>query len=93
MANFWKVIGEICDSYEELNEEKKEELRRQFESEKKEYNRGTVIAAMSEQDWSWFDMDQVLKEVTTPERAEAAVGLIKTGNYGWFDIVNILRRL
>lgn len=100
--DFWKNLGDFMtalnehyDEEQKKQEEEKAELRKEFEdtSERKVYNRGTVITAMAERGWSSFDMDRVLEKVTSPERAEAAVGLIKTGKYDYFDVCRIIEKL
>ena len=93
--NFLDALAEVCNEYNAQKEQEKADKRKEFEEapETKVYNRGTVIAAMAEQNWSSFDMDKVLEEVTNPEKAEAAVGLIQAGNYGWYDVCRVLKKL
>lgn len=100
--DFWKNLGDFMtevskyyDEQQQKGEEEKAELRKEFEdtSERKVYNRGTVITAMAERGWDSFDMDRVLEKVTNPERAEAAVGLIKTGKYDYLDVCRIIEKL
>ena len=97
-GNFWTALAEAYESYEEdmkKREEEKAELRKEFEdtSDRKTYTRGTVITAMAEQEWSSWDMERVLEKITTPERAEAAVGLIRTGNYDYWGVCRIIENL
>ena len=92
MANFLEVLAAVCAAPEGIDEETKEELRKEFEEERKsKYNRGTVIAAMAESGrFDSWDMNRVTEACKTPEHAEAAVGLIRTGRYDSFDIRRIL---
>ena len=100
--DFWKNLGDFMtalsehyDEEQKRQEEERAELRKEFEdtSERKVYNRGTVIAAMAEQGWDDYDMRRVLDKVTNSERAEAAVGLIKTGSYDAWDVGRIIEKL
>lgn len=100
--DFWKNLGDFMtalnehyDEEQKRQEEEKAGLRKEFEdtSDRKVYNRGTVITAMAERGWCSFDMDRVLEKVTSTERAEAAVGLIKTGKYDYFDVCRIIEKL
>ena len=100
--DFWKNLGDFMtevskyyDEQQQKGEEEKAELRKEFEdtSERKVYNRGTVIAAMAEQGWDNFDMRKVLDKVTNSEKAEAAVGLIETGKYDAWDVSRIIESL
>jgi len=100
--DFWKNLGDFMtalnehyDEEQKRQEEEKAELRKEFEdtSERKVYNRGTVITAMAEQGWDDYDMRRVLDKVTNSERAEAAVGLIKTGKYDAWDVGRIIEKL
>lgn len=94
MASLIEVIAALCSS-NGIDEEKKEELRKEFEAEMKEkYNRGTVITAMAEKGWTSYEMGRVLEEIENCEQAEAAVGLIKSGNnYTSYDIARIIRSI
>ena len=100
--NVWEYLGdfmtEISKNYEEQQkkqEEEKAELRKEFEdtSERKVYNRGTVIAAMAKLGWDSYDMKKVLNAVSNSEKAEAAVGLIETGKYDAWDVCRIIGNL
>ena len=100
--DFWKGFGDfivaISDSYEEQQkkeEEEKAEIRKEFEDSSKPriYTRGTVISAMVEEEWPDWDMEQVLKVVTSPERAEAAVSLIRSGRYDWYGVKRVISKL
>ena len=93
---FLEALNQMCEEYnkeQERKEEEKAEMRKEFESEHKVYNRGTVITAMAEEGWDSFDMKRVLEKVDNPEKAEAAVGLIKAGRYDSFDIRRMLEAL
>lgn len=89
------ALAEVCNEYNAQKEQEKADRRKEFEEapETKVYNRGTVITAMAEQGWGSYDMDRVLEEVTNPEKAEAAVGLINSGNYDWYDVCRVLEKL
>ena len=95
---FFNALGDVCDEMERERKEREEreakekaKLDEEFAAVSKEnsFTRGTVVATMAESGWSSYDMRWVLDKVTTPERAEAAVGLVKAG-YDWFHVCNIL---
>ena len=90
---FLVALAEVCDNYEKEHEEEKAEKRAAFETEDKVYNRGSVMAAMAEKGWDSYDMRTVLNEVSTPEQAEAAVGLVRSGKYDAYDIRRLLQTL
>lgn len=95
---FWDIIITGIEAGNETirkQEEEKSELRKEFKmgDNQRIYTRGTVITAMADQGWDRFDMNRVLDEVTNPERAEAAVDLIRTGNYDAFDVKKIIENL
>lgn len=100
--DFWKNLGDfmtaVSEHYDEeqkKQEEEKAELRKEFEdtSERKVYNRGTVITAMAKRGWDSYDMNRVLSKVSNSEKAEAAVGLIETGKYDAWDVCRIIEKL
>lgn len=101
-TDFWKSFGDFimevgtaCEEKQKKEEEERAEVRKEFEdtSEKKTYTRGTVIAVMAEHNWDDYDMRRVLEKVTNSEKAEAAVGLIETGNYDYYEVCRIIERL
>lgn len=93
---FWDELFDIIaaglDANKQINNEEKAEFEKAAESfsKRKKYTKGTVVDAMAERGWSRFDMRRVLEEVTDSERAEAAVGLIRSGKYDAYDIRRIL---
>lgn len=92
--SFFDALATACEAYNNsISEEEKAERREAFETEDRIYNRGSVMAAMAEQGWDSYDMKRVLKEVSTPEQAEAAVGLVRSGNYDAYDIARLLETL
>ena len=92
--SFIDGLAKACEMYNDsITEEEKAERRTAFEDEHKAYNRGSVMAAMAEQQWDSYDMKRVLKAVSTPEHAEAAVGLVKSGAYDAYDIARLLEAL
>ena len=91
--SFLDMLFEVCDEYNNSKEVEKARLKDEFKDAMRDYNRGSVIAAMAERGWDSYAMNRVLEHVTDSERAEAAVGLIKSGKYDSYDIRRILYRL
>ena len=94
---FWNELFDIIaaglDANKQINNEEKAEFEKAAESfskAKTKCTKGTVVDAMADRGWSRFDMRRVLEEVTDSERAEAAVGLIRSGKYDAYDIRRIL---
>lgn len=96
MSKLFDAFYDMCEAYNEekkKQEAEKEALRENFETEEKKYNRGTVISAMAEHGYDSFDMNRILEKVTNSERAEAAVGLIRSKKYDAWDIGRILEKI
>ena len=98
MHNFWTAFAEVCEEVDKAQkkvEEAKAEERKAFDEnvDEKKFNRGTVVSAMAAAGCTSYEMERVLKQVHTPEQAEAAVGLIKSGNYTSYDIERILKTI
>lgn len=92
---FFEALAEACKEYNERQEEERARRRGEFEdnSERKVFNRGTVISAMAKRGWASYKMDRVLNAVSNSEQAEAAVGLIETGKYDCYEIAHIIKKL
>ena len=93
--NILEILAAICEASSSLDEERKEELRKEFEEEQNnKYNRGTVVAALAKSGrFDSYDIRRVVGCITTPEQAEAAIGLIESGRYDGYDIRRIISNM
>lgn len=101
MANAWttffNALVDVCEEYNKAKEKanaKKAEM--DFIEEifgEPATDRSEVISAMIDAGWKSYEIDAVLPEVDTPEKAKVAVHMIKSGNYRYYDISRTLSRI
>lgn len=93
--NILEILAAVCEASSSLDEERKEELRKEFEEEQKsKFNRGTAAAAMAKSArFDSFAIRRVIESIETSEQAEAVVGLVEAGCYDSYDIRRIIESM
>ena len=95
--NFLNALIEVCEAYCEAKEKadaKKAEMDLiQEVFGETANNRAEVISVMIDKGWKSYEIDRVLPEIDTPEKAKIAVHMIKSGKYRYYDISRTLSNL
>lgn len=81
----------LCETYADVKEKELESAAMEIVyANKKTVSRADLVSAMLAQDWKDYEMKAILKLELTDDQSEAALELIKSGKFRYYQIINVI---
>ena len=91
LNNICNVIVAACDVYAKVKErELEQEAMEVVYASRKEVTRSDLLSAMLDQDWQDYEMKAILREELSDDQMEAALELIKSGKFRYYQILRVI---